>query len=72
MLFGFVAELVLIETAQSLGERTQSHLVVLRIGVSTGDSAKILSRGSSFAHRRILAEFEAVFQLFPFGLCAKP
>ena len=61
MLFGFVAELELIETAQSLGERTQSLLEVPRIGVSAGDSAEILSRGSAFAHRRILVEFEVEF-----------
>ena len=72
MLFGFVAELELIETEQSPGERTQSLLEVLRIEVFAGDSAIILRRGSAFAHRRILAEFEAVFQLFPFSLCAKP
>ena len=72
MLFGFVAELELIEIAQSLGERTQSLLEVLRIGVSAGDSAEISSRGSTFAHRRTLAEFEAEFQLFPFSLCAEP
>ena len=72
MLFGFVVELELIETVQSLGERTQSLLEVLRIGVSAGNSAEILSRGSAFSHRRILAEFEAVFQIFPFGLCAEP
>ena len=42
---GFVAELEIIETAQSLGERTQSLLEVLQIGVSAGDSAKISSRG---------------------------
>ena len=60
-MFGFFAELELIETAESLGERTQSIVEVLRIGFFAGDSAKILSRGSTFAHRRILAEFEAVF-----------
>ena len=72
MLFGFVAELELIETEQSPGERTQSLLEVLRIGVSAGVSAEILSRGSVFAHRRILAEFEVVFYLFPFSLCVEP
>ena len=60
------------EIAQSLGERTQSIVEVLRIGVSTGDSVDILSRGSAFACRRILAEFEAVFQLFSFSLCSEP
>ena len=71
-MFGFVAELELIETAQSVGERTQSIVEVLRIGFSVGDSAEILSRGSAFAHRRLLVEFEVAFQLFPFSLCAEP
>ena len=65
-------ELKLIVTVQSLGERTQSVLEVLQIGVSVGDSADILRRGSAIAHRRILAKFEAVFQIFPFSLCAEP
>ena len=72
MLFGFVAELGLIETTQSLGERTQSILEVLRIGIYARDLAEILSRGSTFAHRRILVEFEAVSQLFSFSLCVEP
>ena len=72
MLFGFVAELGFIETAQSLGERTQSIVEVLRIGVSIGDSVRILGIGSAFAHKRLLVEFEAVFHLFPSSLCAKP
>ena len=49
-MFGFLVELDLIETVQSLGERTQSILEELRIGVSAGDLAKILSRGSTFSH----------------------
>ena len=44
----------------------------LQIGVSAGDFAGILSRGSAFDPRRLLAEFVVVFQLFPFGLCAEP
>ena len=72
MLCGFVAELEPIETAQSLGERTQSIVEELQIGVSAVDLAGILSRGSAFAHRRLLADFEAVFQLFPSSLCARP
>ena len=36
-MFGFVAELELIETAQSLGERTQSIMEELQIGVYMGD-----------------------------------
>ena len=63
-MFGFVAELERRETAQSLGERTQSIVEELRIGVSVGDFAGILSRGSAFAHQRFLAEFVAVFELF--------
>ena len=72
MLCAFVAELELIDTAQSLGERTQSIVEELRIGVSAGDLAGILSRGPAFSHRRLLVEFEAVFRLFPFSLCAEP
>ena len=36
----------------------------LRIGVSSGDLARILSRGSAFSHWRFLVEFVVVFQLF--------
>ena len=71
-MFGFVAELGLIETAQSLGERMQSIVEELQIGVSVGDFAGILSRGSAFSHRRFLAEFVAVFQLFLSSHCAVP
>ena len=60
-MFGFVTELELIETAQSLGERTQSIVEELQIGVSVGDFTEISSRGSAFACRRSLAEFLAVF-----------
>ena len=63
-MFGLVAEPTLIEIAQSLGERMQSIMEELRIGVSTGDFVRILSRGSDFSHRRFLAELVAVFQLF--------
>ena len=65
-------KLELIETAQSLGERMRFLLEVLRIGVFAGDSVEILSRGSAFAHRRILVEFVAVFWWFPFSLSAEP
>ena len=71
-MFWFVVELENIETAQSLGERTHSLVAELRIGVSAGDLARFLSRGSAFSHRRILVEFEAVFQIFPFSLSAEP
>ena len=71
-MFGFVAELELIEIAQSLGERTQSLLEVLRIGVSAGDFAEILSKGSAFARQRFLAKFVAVFQLFLSSHCVVP
>ena len=60
-MLGFVVELELIETAQSLGERTQSIVEELWIGVFAGDLAGILSRGSAFSHRTFLAEFVAVF-----------
>ena len=72
LLFGFVAELELIETAQSLGERTQS----LFGGAPDQGFCRRFNRDFEqrviLAHRRILAEFEAVFQLFPFSLCAEP
>ena len=68
---GFVADLELIETAQSLGERMQFLLEVIQIGVFAGDSVEILSRGSAFSHRRIFPEFEVEFQLFLFSLCAE-
>ena len=71
-MFGFVAELVLIETTQSLGERMQSIVEVIRIGVSAGDSTEILSRGLAFSHRRIFIDFEVVFQLIPFSLYVEP
>ena len=44
----------------------------LRIRVSAGDFSRILSGGSAFAPRRLLAEFEAVFQLFPSSHYAEP
>ena len=68
---GLLRSCVLVETAQSLGERTQFILEV-QIGISSGDLAEILSRGSAFACRRILVDFEVVFQLFSFSLCAEP
>ena len=71
-LFGFVAELELIETAQSLGERTQSIVQELRIGVSVGDLAEILRKGSTFSRQRVLAEFVVVFQLFLSSHCIVP
>ena len=71
-MFGFVTELELIETTYSLGERTQSTMEELRIGVSAGDLVGILSRGLAFAPRIILAGFEALFQLFPSSHYAEP
>ena len=71
-MFGFVAELELRETAQSLGERMQSIVEEIRIGVSVGDFTGTLSRESAFAHRRFLAEFVVVFQLFLSSHCAVP
>ena len=71
-MFGFVVELELIDTVQSLGERTQSIVEELRIGGSAGVLAEILSREPTLAHRRLLAEFVAVFQLFPSSLCTEP
>ena len=69
---GLLRSWAFIETAQSLGERTQSFLEVLRVEISAGDLAEILSKGSAFSSRRILVEFEAVSQLFSFSLCAEP
>ena len=46
-MFGFVADLELRETAQLLGERTQSKVEELWIGVSAGDISRILSTGVS-------------------------
>ena len=60
-MFGFVAELEHRETAQSLGEKTQSLVAELRIGVSVGDFTAISSRGSAFTRWRSLAEFVEVF-----------
>ena len=71
-MFGFVAEPTLIDTAQSLGERTQSIVEELRIGVSAGDLAENLSRGLAFAHWRVLVEFVAVFSLFLYSHCTVP
>ena len=71
-MFGFVAQLELRETVQSLGERKQSIVEELRIWVSAGDFAGISSRGSAFARRRSSAEFVAVFQLFLSSHCFVP
>ena len=60
-MLGFTAELEILETVQSLGERTQSIVEELRIGVFTGDFARILSIESAFARRTSLADFVAVF-----------
>ena len=71
-MFGFVAELELRETAQSLGERTHSLVAELRIGVSAGDFAEISSRGLAFSCQRFLAKFVEVFQLFLSSHCVVP
>ena len=60
-MFGFVTQLELRETAQSLGEMTQSIVEELRIGVPAGDFVEISSRGLAFSRRRFLVEFLVVF-----------
>ena len=58
---GLLRSWAFIETAQSLGERTQSILEVLRFEIFVGDLVEILSRGLAFSCGNILVEFEAVF-----------